>query len=87
MFEIRQTIYMTRNLISDIHIWTPPICSEYLSKDASILVICILFVAVTFLCFDKLKYKTVLIKFSKNIKIIMFQNGLNKTWTQQTRLI
>ena len=29
-----------------------------------------------------MKYKTVLIKFSKNFKILMFQNGLNKTWTQ-----
>ena len=40
--------HMTPNLITDIHIWTPQICSVCLSKDALISVICILFVVVTF---------------------------------------
>ena len=48
IFEIRHTVHIAPNLITDIHIWTHQICSMYLSKDALILVICILSVAVTF---------------------------------------
>ena len=39
MFEIRHTVYIAPNLITDIHIWTHQICSMYLSKDALILVV------------------------------------------------
>ena len=52
-FENRHTVYIAPNLITDIHIWTPQICSMYLSKDALILVICILFVTVTFYDLNK----------------------------------
>ena len=41
IFEIRHTVYIAPNLITDILSRTPHICSMYLSKDALILVLCI----------------------------------------------
>ena len=65
-FEIRHTLHIAPNFITDIHIWTHQICSMYLSKDALILVIMYSICGSYLLGFKQLKQKTELIKFSKN---------------------